>query len=206
MEDNFKERISKYTLGELLDVEAGLDKERAPDKYACVIDEIARRRNAGEYVQQAYACPACKKLSISRCDKQKSGSKMKCRECGEQLYFDPNLSHVSAWIGITGVVLMSLYKSCLFFIAGVVAVILLRDKWIKFVSKDVYIYRSAMNELIILIVSGLISLSFTLWSVSTDPSNVPNHRGVFIAFCAVSTVVLIGAAVRSLKKIRKLKH
>jgi len=206
MEDNFKDRISKYTLRELLDVETSLDKDKSPDKYALLKDEILLRRRAGEYVPQAYACPSCKKLTISHCDKQNSRGTIKCPECGDTLYLDPNRSSISTLIGFIGFVLTALYESCWHIIIALFIMLFLRDKWITFVSNDMYTYRQHAVAVISYMVYAVISLLLALSFEFSDPSWVGPYRLELISFCVVSTIVFIGYSLHSYKKLKRLKN
>jgi len=206
MEDDYKKRITKYTLRELLDVEASLDKGRYPDKCALLDDEIARRKSAGEYIAQVYTCPNCTKKTISHCDKQNSSGIITCRECGSQLYLDPYRSNVSPLIGIIGLGLSWVFESFWFILITLIVVILLRDKWVGFVSKDDYAHRLQVTNLLTYIILALISALLTLLFVFSDPSWVGPYQPELIAFCTISTLVLTGFSVNRYVNLQNRKN
>lgn len=204
MTDSYKDRISKYSLKELLEEESSLDKARFLDKFALLQDEIARRRASGEYVTKAYACPSCRKLTVSHCDKQ-NFAVIKCSQCGEIIYLDPYRSVTTSAIGGLGII-WGAYQSLWFAVIGLIVMIILRDIWVTFVPKRVATLRSNTINLIIMIASSLIGLSFTMWAIFTEPSQVPDQRYGFIAIMAITTILAIGFSIHFLIKRNVIKN
>lgn len=199
MDDSFKERISKCTLQELLEIESSLDKDAYPERYSLLKEEIHLRRSAGQYVPQAFTCPHCAKPTISHCAKLNAGI-IKCSACGEQLYLDPNRTDAASSIGFAGVMAGAFYQSCWPALIGLILMIILRDTWVVFVPKNTHTYRKNTNNLITLIIAGLISVAFTLWAIFAEPSHVPAPRSAFIAVQSAVTLAVFGFSVYFFKK------
>lgn len=204
MTDSFKDRISNYSLKELLETESSLDKARFPDKHVLIQDEIVRRRTAGEYVTQAYACPSCRKLTISHCDMQKT-SIIKCSECGEENYLDPYRSVAASAIGGIGL-FIGAYQSMWFVLIGLIVMFILRDKWTTFVPKEIAARRTNSFNILAMVSSSLMGLLFTIWAIFTDPSQVPNPRYGFIALMAITTMLAFGFTIHFYKKRKRIKN
>jgi hypothetical protein len=48
MEEEYQDRIKKYAYSELLDIQMNIDKDKYPDRYAIILNEIDARKRTGD--------------------------------------------------------------------------------------------------------------------------------------------------------------